>query len=436
MPKQSFREAFLHYVWQYQYFDKENLTTTTGESITILSPGFLNKDSGPDFSNSRIIYNNIEWYGTTEVHYKTSDWTKHSHALDKAYNSVILHLVWEEDLKIERQDHSLIPTLELKNRVDNSVISLYQNLLTNMDLIPCQKSINKVDYFFISSMLEKTLIERLELKSQEIIAILDSTANNWEETCYQWIGKCFGFKINSDPLFQLCRLLPYSILKKYLDNKIQVDSLLFGVSGFLEKSEETTTYTRQLRKEYNYLKIKHKIEYEVALSQWKFLRLRPPNFPSLRIAQFSAFISSSITLTDIIFSFTMEEIKNSFKNSPNDFWKNHYHFNKTSEKLFDPAIGLDSIENIIINAIIPLRFAYAIKQDNEDLKASCLELFKSLKAEKNHITECYTRTGLKINSSYESQSFLHLYNYYCCNKECLNCIIGHQIIYPVAEKVY
>ena len=433
MPKQSFREAFLHYVWQYQYFDKDNLTSTSGESISILSPGFLNKDSGPDFYNSRIIINDIEWYGTTEVHYKTSDWTKHNHTIDKAYNSVILHLVWEEDLKVERQDQSKIPTLELKNRVNKSVIELYQNLLTNPDIIPCQKSISKIDGYFISAMLEKTLIERLEQKSKEILILLDNSANNWEETCYQWLGKCLGFKINSEPLFQLCRLLPYSILKKYLNNSLQIDSLLFGVAGLLEITEDSN-YTNSLKKEYNYLRTKHSLVNELTSAQWKFLRLRPANFPTTRIAQLSAIISSQVPLTDIVFSFSIEEIKGCFNHSPDDYWKNHYHFNKTAKKHHQPCMGLDSVENLIINAIIPLRFAYAIKQDDEDLKDNCLDLFKSLKAEKNHITNSYTSIGLKINSAFESQSYLHLYNNYCLNRECLNCIIGHQIIYPTAEK--
>jgi len=215
MPKNSFKEAFLHFIWQHQYFDKKNFVTTEGESIQVLSTGFLNKDAGPDFYNCRILINKIEWHGTIEVHYKTSDWNRHNHANDKAYNNVVLHLVWEQDINIKRHDGSYIPTFELKNRVDYKIIERYQFLLNSPNKIPCDRSIGNVDNLFILSMLERCLVERMENKANDVLILQKRNNSNWEETCYQWLGKCFGFKINSEPFQRLCTLLPYSILKKH-----------------------------------------------------------------------------------------------------------------------------------------------------------------------------------------------------------------------------
>ena len=432
MPEQTFRESFLHYVWQYQYFNKVNLFTSVGESVQILSPGFLNKDAGPDFYNSKLLINNLEWFGTVEVHYKTSDWIKHNHTADKAYNSVILHLVWEEDIKIEREDGTSLPTLELRNRIDKGIIDLYHHLVNNPKTIPCEGSILHVDDIFITSMLERTLIERLQLKSLEIIDLLGRNTNNWEETCYQWLGKCFGFKINSEAFLQLCRLLPYSILKKYNNQPVFTEALLFGVSGFLKDGSDTDYHVR-LKKEYSYLKTKHSVNKEVDTHYWKFLRLRPANFPTLRIAQFAAFISANQSITDIILHYDLSQLRNCFSRSPELFWEDHYHFNKESDKFQESKLGSESIDNLAINAIIPLRFAYGIKHDNQELMYSCVDLYKGIKPEKNQIVNAYLDLGLKIPSSFESQAYIHLFNYYCNKRECLSCTIGHQIIHPLVE---
>ena len=434
MPNLGYKEAFLHYVWQFQYFDKSDIKTTSGERVHVLSPGFLNKDSGPDFYNSKILINEVEWHGTTEVHYKTSDWINHNHTTDKAYNSVILHLVWEEDIQIKRQDQTYIPTIELKNRVDKEVITLYQNLIKNTDKIPCEKSLPEVDEYFIYAMLEKALIERLELKSDQITKILSKNINDWEQTCYQWIGKCFGFKINSDAFYQLCNNLPYSIARKYSGNRSGMDALMFGYAGFLNSSL-VSDYTNRLKKEFAFLQSKHSIQSGMELPSWKFLRLRPANFPTLRIAQFSAFIAAVNGLTEMVFQNSLNDIKISLSQSLDPYWSHHYHFEKEASKDFDPSLGSISIENLLINAIIPLRFAYANKYGDENLKSECLELYKQIKAEKNHITLIYNECGLKIPTSFESQAFVHLHNVYCVKKQCLSCIIGHQIIHPVAESI-
>jgi len=429
MPKNSFKEAFLHFIWQHQYFDKKNFVTTEGESIQVLSTGFLNKDAGPDFYNCRILINKIEWHGTIEVHYKTSDWNRHNHANDKAYNNVVLHLVWEQDINIKRHDGSYIPTLELKNRVDYKIIEGYQSLLNSPNKIPCDRSIGNVDNLFILSMLERCLVERMENKANDVLILQKRNNSNWEETCYQWLGKCFGFKINSEPFQRLCTLLPYSILKKHLSNSLQTEALLFGIAGFLEGANEEKYFT-DLKKEFLFLSQKYLLKSPMEISEWKFLRLRPANFPSIRIAQFAAFLLSTENLFDSIFNNQSEFFKIKLASKPNSFWHSHFHFGNTSKSKHQATLGKNSIENIIINAIVPLRFSYGISQDQDQIKDDCLDLLRQLSPEKNHILNIFSDLKLPIPSAFESQAYLQLHNTYCVKKECLSCTIGHQIIHP------
>lgn len=432
MPSHSFKEDFLQYIWQYQFFSKTNLLSTTGDRIEILSPGFLNGHSGPDFYNARLVVQEIEWHGTVEIHYKTSDWIKHNHSSDKAYNNVILHVVWEQDVEPVRQDGTTIPTLELKNKIDNALITKYKNLISNDSNIPCSNLISTIDPLYVTSMLEKTILERIENKAKEILTILDKNNTNWEETIYQWLGKCFGFKINSDPFFQLCQLLPYSVVKKYQTKSKETEALLFGVAGFLSNHYEDDYY-KTLQKEFTYLASKHSIKTTIDASEWKFLRLRPANFPTIRLAQFAAFLNSVPSLSDfVLVNHTWNDC---FNSKPNEYWQTHYHFKSESSSKQSVRLGKQSIENLILNAIVPLRFAHAWYLNDEEEMEHSLEILKSLKPETNSITDKYLAFGLQKSTGYESQALVQLHNNYCVNKKCLHCSIGSQLIYPENKTV-
>lgn len=430
MPSSSFREDFLHYIWQHQKFDKSNLLTCYGDKITVISQGFANKNAGPDFYNCKLIIKEIEWHGTVEVHYKSSDWNHHAHAENKAYNNVVLHLVWDNDADIWREDGTQIPTLELKNRIDPVLITKYKSLIDNSLEIPCANLVSDVDDFFVLSMLEKTIVERLETKSKLILDLLYLSKNDWEETCYQWLGKCFGFKINSDPFSQLCRLLPYSILKKYRTKLIQLEALIFGVAGFLDDDTSENEYIRILKQEFKYLSQKHSITKRLDKSEWKFLRLRPANFPTIRLAQFAAFLHKTSSLYDFVFdsSNTVRDYSSYLKSKPSEFWESHYHFKELSVSKLDAKMGNSSIENIIINAVVPLRFAHALYLHVEEEKESIVEVLRKLKPDKNAVVSKFTSFKVKVQSAYESQGLLQLHNQYCSNKKCLSCAIGVQII--------
>lgn len=433
MPKHSFKEAFLHHVWQYQFFNKNNLLTTTGEKLQVLSPGISNKNAGPDFYQSRLLIQGIEWHGSVEVHYKSSDWNKHLHLHDKAYNNVVLHLVWEQDAPSLRQDGTTIPTLELKNRVSQSLIEQYKAMLETNEAIPCAGNLPQVEDLYVKAMLERSLVERMETKANEVLLLLHQNISDWEETCYQWIGKCFGFKTNSEAFVQLCHYIPYSILRRYLTNSLQTEALLFGTAGFLE-SEWEEPYFAALKKEYQYLVEKHALKKGMDTSEWKFMRLRPANFPTVRLAQFAALLNKTVNLLDFVLldKKNLAQLKTKFDCELAPFWNTHFQFGKKGTKKRNPKIGIQSIENLIINAMVPLRFAYAMEHDQQEDKEAILELLSQLPAEKNHILSLYTSLNFSNQNAYESQSLLQLHNAYCKKKACLSCTIGHAILHPVA----
>ena len=280
-------ESFIHYLWQFQYFSKHNLLTTQGEEIVVFHPGFKNTHAGPDFYQSRIKIGDLEWIGSVEIHIHSSSWEAHNHNVDEAYENVVLHVVWSDDKPVKRMDGSLIPTLELKSRVDDVLQLAYKKLVNSPEEIPCATSFGNVSEITKLSMLDRALSERLETKAEAVNQLLLQNNNDWEETVYQVLAKNFGFHVNADPFLQLAQNLPYKIIMKHSDKLIQIEALLFGHAGFLEEAREDE-YTSTLKREYDLLSRKYSLgSGRLNKAQWKFLRLRPANFPTIRLAQFA-----------------------------------------------------------------------------------------------------------------------------------------------------
>ena len=281
-------ESFLHYIWQLQYFDKKDLKTTDGEAIAITAPGKGNTNAGPDFLTAKIRIGNIDWAGSVEIHTNASAWLGHGHDDDRAYDNVILHVVWQNDKPVVRTDGTPIPTLELHHRVDLGLIGEYKQLVNNASSIPCENSLSRVDELTKVSMLDKALMQRLESKAANVLQLFHQTGQDWEEVAFQLTARNFGFKINNEPFFALTQSVSRKILLKHSDNLTQIEALLFGQAGFLEYSIHDE-YLKLLQREYHVLASKYDLEKEkLNYSVWKFMRLRPANFPTLRIAQFGA----------------------------------------------------------------------------------------------------------------------------------------------------
>ncbi len=428
------REDLLHFVWRTRRFDFQQLTTTEGAAINIQHFGEHNTHAGPDFHNAKIQIGETLWAGNVEMHLKSSDWNRHKHSNDRAYDNVILHVVLEEDEPIfrDRAPNSLresgerIPCLELKKRIDNKLSKTYLKLLHSEHWIPCQHHFFEVSDLKKTLWLDRLLVERLEVKTQAIANRLEQNKNHWEETFYQFLARNFGVKVNNDAFEQLARATPLIHLSKHKNDLFQIEAMLFGQSGLLEKEFEDD-YPNHLKKEYQFLKTKYQLE-PIAAVNWKFLRLRPANFPTIRIAQFARLIYQSAGLFSKILEIkSVEEVEKLFKLELSDYWKTHYTFDKESPQK-SKKLGKTAIHLFIINTIAPFLFLYGKWKKEESFKDKALELLEQLKPEKNSIINGWKDLGLEPESANQTQSLLQLKNEYCNKKRCLECQIGAAIL--------
>jgi len=419
-------EEFLQYIWENRLFSDENLQTTNGEKLEIINVGRRNTDSGPDFFNARIKIDDTIWVGNIEIHKNSSDWIRHKHQADKAYNSVILHVVEINDLPIMRSISEEIPTLILKYPVQ--LKTNYQNLLDSKTWIACQNQFHKIDPIILQLGFNRLMIERLEDKTSEILARLQANNNDWNATFYQMLARMFGFKVNAVPFELLAKSLPLEVLAKHKNNLFQLESLLFGNSGLLNDQLLGDDYYLNLRNEYSFLYKKYQLK-GIESHLWKFMRLRPGNFPTIRISQFAALIHRSHGMFSKITEIAnLDELKQLFKVEASEYWKLHYSFNKQTSRNWVKELGANSINTLIINVVIPFLFVYGEKQNKEHLKNRSLEFLEQLPAEGNSIIERWGEMGVVARSSFESQALLQLKNRYCERKKCLNCQIGVKLV--------
>lgn len=423
-------ESFLYYVWQFQYFSKKDLATTEGERIEVFNPGVLNSNSGPDFSNARIRIGSMDWVGNVEIHTKASDWQNHRHDSDRSYDNVILHVVWQNDKAVKRADQTEMPVLELAGLVDEGLIAEYRKLVNNPSTIPCEKSIHRVEEVVRLSMLDKALMQRLQAKAGQVLQLLKQNQNDWEEITYQLMGRNFGFKVNSEPFFQLVQAVPRKLLLKHADNLVQIEALLFGQAGCLAYSFKDE-HLQMLQREYAILSKKYSLNgTEMNVSAWRFMRLRPANFPTLRIAQFAALFNQRSNLFSRFLETTSRrDFVELFNVQPSDYWHHHYRFGrKTSISLV--GMGEDSIDNLLINTIVPLLVAYGRFHDDQRLVDRAVDLLQQVAAENNKIVKTWKELGISPRSAFDSQALLELNNNFCLKRKCLSCAIGTNLLKP------
>lgn len=418
-------EAFLSYLWQHKLL-KSPLLTSDGQEIQILKTGTLNTDSGPDFFNAQIKIGDTLWAGNVEIHIKSSDWDRHGHQRDAAYNNTILHVVFEEDQKIKTSDDNIPACLELKGRFDEKYLSKYEYLLHNKNWIPCANQLEYVDDFQWKNWLERLTIERLERKSEFVIELLESTDNDWEKAFFISLAGYFGQKINKLPFQIVARSLDPKIIAKHKDQKLQIEALLFGQAGILDTCSDNT-YSQLLKKEYAFLKAKYKLV-TMPSHLWKYMRLRPVAFPDIRLAQLADLLHKN----DFLFSRILEaqNLKSLFKileAQASEYWDTHYRFGLSSSKKAK-HLGQSTQIGIIINAIIPFLFVYGRSKAETLYEDRAIELLNELEAEKNFISRGFTNIGKKPMNAMESQAIIELKSNYCNFKKCLHCQIGLSII--------
>ena len=419
-------EEFLKYLWKYKLLTHD-IYTESGEKLEIISSGMNNTNAGPDFFNAKLKIGETLWAGNVEIHVKSSDWDIHNHTNDQSYDSIILHVVFKNDKDISRSNNEIIPVLVVDGKYDEDLYNRYLNFLENRNWIPCEKLITDVDKFILNSWLERLSVERLERKTSEIDEIFNTTNMNWAETFYRVIAKNFGFKLNALPFELLAKSLPLSYLAKHKNSIFQLEAMLFGQAGMLN-SDFKDEYPLSLKKEYEFLKKKYNLK-PIEGSLWKFLRLRPANFPTIRISQFAHFIyQSSSIFSKILATEDITEISKLFDVTASEYFDDHYIFDENSLNGKAKIIGLNASNLLILNTIIPLLFLYGIKNDSPKYKLRAIKFLELLKPENNSIIKKWSSINVKSKNASDSQALLELKHSYCDNKKCLDCRIGNYLL--------
>lgn len=418
-------EEFLHYLWRFRKFQQLGLNTVSGEAVTIIHTGNHNHDAGPDFSEAKIQIGAQLWAGNLEIHVLSSDWNKHGHTGDAAYDNVILHVVYEDDKPVLDKNGQAVPTLVLKGLFDEQAYWKYEQLVRAQEVIPCAGQFAAVDEMIKETMLERALVERLEMKAAIIKDLWEQNNRNWNETFYQWMARGFGLKVNAEPMLMLARSLPQNILAKHKDHLFQLEALLFGTAGMLKDVEDD--YALELNREYQFLKSKYGLE-EMEASIWKFARLRPPSFPTVRIGQFAALIHRSENLFSKVLGIgSLKVLEQLLSDSPSIYWREHYRFGSEHNRT-KAGMGKVFQETLVINVVVPFLFIYGKMKEENFYCQRAMDLLDQMSGEDNKVTRVYKNLGLEITTAFRSQATIQLNQRYCSLKKCLNCSIGIHLI--------
>jgi hypothetical protein len=421
------KEELLHFIWKYRLIKPQELFTVSGNKVKIINPGELNTNAGPDFFNAKVQVGKVTLAGNIEIHIKSSDWLKHKHQEDKAYNSLILHVVYEHDKTINQNKEHNVETLELKKIIEPAIIKKYNTLISSKQSIPCSSQIKSVNTLKLNSWLDRMLAERVETKTHYIKQLFETAQRDYVQTFYLLLAGNFGFKVNAGPFELLAKNLPLPVLLKHKDNLFQLESLLFGMAGFLEQSYKDK-YPQQLQNEFEFLKNKYKLN-PVSKSLWKFLRLRPANFPTVRLSQFALIIHKSPELFSNPIKFKDADVlKKTICIEAQGYWLNHYKF-EGSETKNSKILGEISVHNIIINTMAPYLFFYGQQTGNENYKEAALNSFEKLNFENNQKTMQFAKAGLKFKTGGQSQALINLYDNYCKKKNCIKCAVASNLLF-------
>jgi len=419
------KEDFLHYVWQYKKFDFSNLTTVSGEVLTITNCGNYLQQTGPDFFNAQIVIGNQKWAGNIEIHIKSSNWYLHHHEKDSNYDSVILHVVWEHDTPVFRKDNTEIPVLELNKYISNKELENYQSLTSKKSWIYCESQIDTIDYFVFQNWQERLFIERLERKYRPIEQLLKETENNWEAVLFCMLAKNFGLNTNGETFLKIAKSIPFPIIRKESVEVENIESLLFGMADMFPVDAEDN-YTKELKKRFYYIIQKYSMK-EIITEPVQFFKHRPDNFPTIRLAQLAMLYHKQQNLfSKVIVAKTVKELCQLFDITISDYWQTHYQFDKASPKK-KKQFSKSFIDLLVINTIVPIQFAYT-KSHGKETSESLIDLLREVAAEKNMIIEKFSNYGIKAKNAFETQSLLQLKNEYCNHGKCLQCAVGIQLL--------
>jgi len=414
-------ERLLQYIWQFQYFNTNELLTIEEETVQVIHPGTYNTNQGPDFIDAKIKIDNTIWAGSVELHIHSSDWKNHKHSGDSNYKNVILHVVWQHDADLKLP----FSTLRLEDKVSKFLLAQYNGLMHAGQFIACEKMIHQVNELVWLSWKERLLVERLQNRSLIVFEHLKKNNNHWEETFWWMLAHNFGIKVNSHAFEKIAQSISINILAKHKNQIHQLEALLFGQAGLLE-GNFIEDYPTMLQREYRFLKKKYQLQKVEA--PLYFLRMRPANFPSVRLAQLAVLVHTSLHLFSLVKeSRSLAAIKKLLNVTANDYW--HYHYMPDELSAFKKKnLGVQMMDNILINTIAPVVFAYGMYHSEDRYKDKALQWLLEIAAEKNAITKGFDKLGIENKNAFDSQALIQLKNEYCNKKKCLDCAVGNKLL--------
>jgi len=420
------KEDFLHYVWKYQKFSTSSLHTVCGDAVQVIHPGQHNFNSGPDFFNAQLKINSQLWAGNVELHLKSSDWYVHGHETDVAYDSIILHVVWEHDTDVFNSNDKPFDTLQIKEIIDTAALKSYKALFsTEQKWINCENQFHGVDTFVLDNWLERLYLERLQHKAEQILLLVAQNNNHWEALLFQMLAKNFGLKVNGESFFSIANSVDFSVVQKCSVRVFDLEALLLGQAGIL-KNDPTDVYFETLQQKYEYVAHKFQLSTTSVIPP-KFFRLRPPNFPTIRLSQLAVLYAEKEHLfSAIINSKTKEELYEIFNIKATTYWNTHFNFGVTGSKR-GKILTKKFIDLLLINTVIPVKFCYAQRQ-GKDISEELMQLVASISKEENSIVKRFNALQPIANHAMDSQALLQLKSMYCDPKRCLDCAVGNSLL--------
>ncbi len=418
-------EHFLSYLWKYRHLDQD-VETETGDLLAVIHPGDQNSDSGPDFFNARLRIGDTTWAGNVEIHVQASDWYRHGHDADPAYDRVILHVVYEADRAVFHQNGEPVQTVVVRERFPAWIFERYQQMMQNRQWIPCMNQLHAGEEHGFSMWASALAVERLEFKATGIRQLLRSCGDDWEEAIYLHLGAGFGFKINSLPFELLAKSLPLKIARQHCGSIVQLEALLFGQAGMLER-DFADSYPLGLAKEYDFLRGKYRLE-PITGSAWKFLRLRPSNFPTIRISQFAGFLlHTRATFFHLVDGVSPAAGLDQFKTAASEYWNSHYVFDKPSSDRVK-IMGNSCVNLLAVNGLIPFLFFYGLEKGQPSRCEAALEFLEQLGGEENGCIDRWKEVGFPAGNALQTQALIHLKQAYCDKRRCLECRVGSRLL--------
>ena len=415
-------ERLLQFIWQFQYFNRHDLSADDGAVLQVIHPGKYNTHQGPDFLEATVRIGNTLLAGSVELHLNTSDWNKHGHQYDPNYKNVVLHVVWQHD---GTNTTAGLPVLELQHRVSGLLLNQYDEWLRQAGAIACAGIVKEVKDIVWIAWKERLLVERLQRKTNHILQLLQQNIQHWEATCWQMLASNFGMPVNAEAFESIAQSLPVALLAKHKNQLPVLEALLLGQAGLLEGKFEGT-YENLLQREYHFHQ--HKYALVKPAVPVHFLRMRPAAFPTVRLAQLAALVHrSSHFFAAVKEAATIKQLYDLLQVSANDYW--HYHYRLDERAAYKiKSLGKNMANNIIINTVVPVVFAYGVYHNEQALKNKAILWLQQVAAEENSITKNWQLLGIGNEKAADSQALIELKTQYCDAKRCLDCAAGNALL--------